>query len=143
MTIGNIVGGKLADWKLMPSILGLYFAISVILTIFTFTMHSPIAAVITIFFWGLVSFAVMPGLQIRIMSLAQEAPALASTTSHSAGNLGNATGAFIGGWVISHLAITSLPWVGAILVALGLILGIACYVVERKEHVALVQLPQE
>lgn len=143
VTIGNIVGGKLADWKLMPSILGLYFAISVILTIFTFTMHSPIAAVITIFFWGLVSFAVMPGLQIRIMSLAQEAPALASTTSHSAGNLGNAIGAFIGGWVISHLAITSLPWVGAILVALGLILGIACYVVERKEHVALVQLPLE
>jgi MFS transporter, DHA1 family, inner membrane transport protein len=136
VTIGNIVGGKLADWKLMPSIVGLYFAVSVILTIFSFTMHSPVAAVITIFFWGLVSFAVMPGLQIRIMSLAQAAPALASTTSHSAGNLGNATGAFIGGWVISHLAITSLPWVGAVLVGLGLVLGIACYVAERKEKVA-------
>lgn len=136
VTVGNIVGGKLADWKLMPSIVGLYFAISAILAIFTFTMHSPIAAVITIFFWGLVSFAVMPGLQIRIMSLAQAAPALASTTSHSAGNLGNATGAFIGGWVISHLAITSLPWVGAVLVGLGLVLGLACYVTERKAKVA-------
>ncbi len=136
VTIGNIVGGKLADWKLMPSIVGLYFAVSVILTIFSFTMHSPIAAVITIFFWGMVSFAVMPGLQIRIMSLAQAAPALASTTSHSAGNLGNATGAFIGGWVISHLAITSLPWVGAVLVGLGLVLVIACYVAELKEKVA-------
>lgn len=73
VTIGNIVGGKLADWKLMPSIVGLYFAVSMILTIFSFTMHSPIAAVITIFFWGMVSFAVMPGLQIRIMSLAQAA----------------------------------------------------------------------
>lgn len=70
------------------------------------------------------------------MSLAQAAPALASTTSHSAGNLGNATGAFIGGWVISHLAITSLPWVGAVLVRLGLVLGIACYVAELKERVA-------
>ncbi len=136
VTIGNIVGGKLADWKLMPSIVGLYFAVSVILTIFSFTMHSPIAAVITIFFWGMVSFALMPGLQIRIMSLAQAAPALASTTSHSAGNLGNATGAFIGGWVISHLAITSLPWVGAVLVGLGLVLVIACYVAELKEKVA-------
>lgn len=58
VTIGNIVGGKLADWKLMPSIVGLYFAVSVILTIFSFTMHSPVAAVITIFFWGMVSFAV-------------------------------------------------------------------------------------
>ncbi|OAB40130.1 MFS transporter [Paenibacillus glacialis] len=133
VTIGNIVGGKLADWKLMPSILGVYFVVCIILTIFTFTVHNPIAAVATIFLWGVASFAVMPGLQVRIMSLAQEAPALASTSSHSAGNLGNAAGAFIGGWVITHLAITSLPWVGAILVGLGLILGIACYMAERKE----------
>ncbi|UNK18314.1 MFS transporter [Paenibacillus sp. N3/727] len=136
VTIGNIVGGKLADWKLMPSILGLYFAICVILTLFTFTVYSQLAAVLTIFLWGTASFAVMPGLQVRIMSLAQAAPALASTSSHSAGNLGNAAGAFIGGWVITHLSITSLPWVGALLVGLGLILGTACFIVERK-HSAL------
>ncbi|AJS60607.1 MFS transporter [Paenibacillus sp. IHBB 10380] len=135
VTIGNFVGGKLADWKLTPSILGIYFVVCIILTIFTFTVHHPIAAVVTIFFWGVASFSVMPGLQIRIMSLAQEAPALASTTSHSAGNLGNATGAFIGGWVITQMGLTSLPWVGAILVGLGLVLGIACYIVERKQSV--------
>lgn len=135
VTIGNIVGGKLADWKLMPSILGLYFSISIILTILTFTIHSPIAAVLTIFLWGVASFAVMPGLQVRVMSLAQDAPALASTATHSAGNLGNAAGAFIGGWVITHLAITSLPWVGALLVGLGLILGIASYIMERKKRI--------
>ncbi|MGO4271192.1 MFS transporter [Paenibacillus sp. TAF58] len=132
VTIGNIVGGKLADWKLMPSILGLYLTICVLLTLFTFTIHSPIAAVLTIFLWGAASFAVFPGLQVRIMSLAQAAPALASTSSHSAGNLGNASGAFIGGWVITHLSITSLPWVGAVLVGLALILGFACYLAERK-----------
>lgn len=132
VTIGNIVGGKLADWKLMPSILGLYLSICVILTLFTFTIYSPIAAVMTIFLWGAASFAVFPGLQVRIMSLAQAAPALASTSSHSAGNLGNAAGAFIGGWVITHLAITALPWVGAVLVGLALILGFVCYLAERK-----------
>ncbi|TXK84846.1 MFS transporter [Paenibacillus sp. N3.4] len=136
VTMGNIVGGKLADWKLMPSVLGLYFAICVLLTLFTFTIYSPTAAVLTIFLWGAASFAVFPGLQVRIMSLAQAAPALASTSSHSAGNLGNAAGAFIGGWVITHLAITALPWVGAVLVGLALIVGIACYVAERKSAVA-------
>jgi DHA1 family inner membrane transport protein len=136
VTLGNMVGGKLADWKLIPSILGLYFTTCVILSIFTFTIHSPIAAVLTIFLWGAASFAVMPGLQVRIMSLAQAAPALASTSSHSAANLGNASGAFIGGWVITHLAITSLPWVGAVLVGLALILGIACYIAERKHAAA-------
>ncbi|GED70014.1 MFS transporter [Brevibacillus reuszeri] len=132
VTIGNIVGGKLADWKLMPSILGLYFTVCVILTLFTFTVYSPIAAVVTIFLWGAASFAVFPGLQVRVMSLAESAPALASTSSHSAGNLGNAAGAFIGGWVITHLSITSLPWVGAVLVGLALLLGIGSYMVERK-----------
>ncbi|WP_041614827.1 MFS transporter [Paenibacillus sp. JDR-2] len=124
VTVGNMVGGKLADWKLMPSILGLYLTIAVVLTIFTFTVHNEIAAVITIFLWGAASFAVFPGLQVRIMSLAQSAPALASTSSHSAGNLGNASGAFIGGWVITHLSLGALPWVGAILVGLALILGL-------------------
>jgi DHA1 family inner membrane transport protein len=136
VTLGNIVGGKLADWKLMPSVLGLYFTICVLLTLFTFTIYSPTAAVLTIFLWGAASFAVFPGLQVRVMSLAQAAPALASTSSHSAGNLGNAAGAFIGGWVITHLAITSLPWVGAVLVGLALILGIACYIAERKHAAA-------
>ncbi|OBZ10256.1 MFS transporter [Bacillus sp. FJAT-26390] len=136
VTIGNIVGGKLADWKLMPSVLGLYFTICVLLTLFTFTIHNPITAVITVFLWGAAAFAVFPGLQVRVMSLAQAAPALASTSSHSAGNLGNAAGAFIGGWVITHLSINALPWVGALLVGAALLLGLACYMTERKQPAA-------
>jgi DHA1 family inner membrane transport protein len=136
VTIGNMIGGKLADWKLMPSIVGLYFTICVILTLFTFTVHNPTAAVLTIFLWGAASFAVFPGMQVRFMSLAKSAPALASTASHAAGNLGNATGAFIGGSVITHLSLTSLPWVGAVLVGLALILGTSSYIIERKPATA-------
>jgi DHA1 family inner membrane transport protein len=66
------------------------------------------------------------------MSLAQSAPALASTSSHSAGNLGNASGAFIGGWVITHLSLGALPWVGAILVGLALVLGLISYRTDSK-----------
>nr|WP_091230791.1 MFS transporter [Fontibacillus panacisegetis] len=133
VTIGNIIGGKLADWKLMPSLIGLYLLICILLAIFTFSIQSPVAAVITIFLWGAASFGVMPGLQIRIMSLAKSAPALASTSSHSAGNLGNAAGAFIGGVVITHVGLSSLPWVGSIIVALGLVLLVLSFVQERKQ----------
>ncbi|PWW08747.1 DHA1 family inner membrane transport protein [Paenibacillus cellulosilyticus] len=132
VTIGNIVGGKLADWKLMPSIIGIYCVIVIALTALTFTIHNEIAAVATIFVWGAGSFAVMPGLQVRIMSIAQGAPALASTSSHSAGNLGNAVGAFVGGWVITHMSLSSLPWVGAILVGLALAVGVGSIVSERR-----------
>lgn len=133
VTIGNIIGGRLADWKLMPSLLGLYFLICILLAIFTFTIQSPVAAVVTIFLWGAASFGVMPGLQIKIMSIAKDAPALASTSSHSAGNFGNAAGAFIGGMAITHIGLSSLPWIGSIIVGLGLILGLIVYAKERKQ----------
>lgn len=133
VTLGNMIGGRLADWKLMPSLLGLYLMVAVILGVFTFTIQSPVLAVITIFFWGVASFGVMPGLQVRIMNLAQAAPALASTSSHSAGNFGNAAGAFIGGIVITHMGLASLPWVGAAIVTLALIIGAISYAQERKQ----------
>ncbi len=133
VTLGNMVGGRLADWKLMPSLLGLYLMVAVILGVFTFTLQSPVLAVITVFFWGVASFGVMPGLQVRIMNLAQAAPALASTSSHSAGNLGNAAGAFIGGLVITHMGLASLPWIGSIIVTLALVIGAISYVQERKQ----------
>ncbi|MNI68340.1 Inner membrane transport protein YdhP [compost metagenome] len=117
----------------MPSLIGLYLLICILLAIFTFTIQSPVAAVITIFLWGAASFGVMPGFQVRIMSLAKSAPALASTSNHSAGNFGNAAGAFIGGVVITHIGLSSLPWVGSIIVAIGLVLLILSYVQERKQ----------
>ncbi|KYG28032.1 MFS transporter [Priestia endophytica] len=132
VTLGNIVGGKLADWKLMPSIFGIFATICVLLLIFTVTVKSPVAAVITMFFWGAAAFAVMPGVQVKIMNLAHEAPALASTSNHSAANLGNAFGAFLGGVVITHMGLTSLPWIGATFVAVAFIIGFSIYVVESK-----------
>ncbi|MGN7358223.1 MFS transporter [Paenibacillus sp. SAF-054] len=132
VTLGNIAGGKLADWKLMPAVLGIFASICILLTIFTFTVQSPVAAVITIFLWGAASFAVMPGIQVKIMNMAQEAPALASTSNHSAGNLGNAFGAFFGGWVINNMGLTSLPWVGAVLVGIAFLVALSIYMLERK-----------
>lgn len=132
VTLGNIVGGKLADWKLMPSIFGIFATICVLLLIFTVTVKSPVAAVITMFFWGAAAFAVMPGVQVKIMNLAHEAPAFASTSNHSAANLGNAFGAFLGGVVITHMGLTSLPWIGATFVAVAFIIGFSIYVVESK-----------
>jgi len=137
VTVGNIVGGKLADWKLMPAVFGIFFSLCVLLTIFTFTVHSPVGAVITIFLWGAAAFAVMPGIQVKIMNLAQEAPALASTSNHSAGNLGNAFGAFCGGLVINHMGLTALPWVGAVMVGLAFVIALAVYLSERKQHMPL------
>ncbi|CAH1202504.1 Inner membrane transport protein YdhP [Paenibacillus plantiphilus] len=132
VTAGNIIGGKLADWKLMPVIIGSFAALALILGLFTFTVEIPPLAVATVFIWGVVSFAVLPGLQVRIMRLGKDAPALASTSNHSALNLGNAGGAFLGGAVITQIGLAALPWVGALLSLLGLLLALWVSVLDRR-----------
>ncbi|SDC25556.1 MFS transporter, DHA1 family, arabinose polymer transporter [Paenibacillus sp. UNCCL117] len=122
VTLGNIVGGKLADWKLMPTLLVGFLLLAGILAVLGVTAHVPVLAILTIFLWGVAAFGVLPGLQVRIMSLAKDAPALASTSNHSALNLGNAGGAYLGGAVITHAGLEFLPWTGALLSLCGLLI---------------------
>ncbi|MDR5736514.1 MULTISPECIES: MFS transporter [unclassified Caballeronia] len=113
LTVGSTLGGKLADWKLLRSLLSFLASIVVILMIFAGTMHASVSAMITIFLWGVLAFAIVPPLQILIVNRASDAPNLASTLNQGAFNLGNATGAWLGGCAISAGApLTSLPWVG-------------------------------
>ena len=83
---------------------------------------SQIAAVVTIFVWGIAAFATVPPLQTRVVEKAKHAPNLASTLNIGAFNVGNAGGAWLGGVVMQHgHALDSLPWVAAAvaIVALG------------------------
>ena len=123
LTVGSTLGGRLADWKLMRSLLSLIAMIGVVLAVFAFTMHDPVAAVATLFVWGVLAFAIVPPLQMLIVNRASDAPNLASTLNQGAFNLGNAGGAWLGGAAISAGApLTALPWVGILmaLAALGL-----------------------
>jgi DHA1 family inner membrane transport protein len=132
VTAGNILGGKLADWKLMPTLIFGFASLAAILALLALVDELPVAAVITIFIWGIAAFAVLPGLQVRIMTLAKDAPALASTSNHSALNFGNAGGAFLGGLVITHAGLGVLPWTGALLSLIGCVLAVAVYLWDRK-----------
>ncbi|TYP70762.1 MFS transporter [Paenibacillus methanolicus] len=133
VTVGNIVGGKLADWKLLPSLIVNFAVLAGVLALFAVTDKVPAAAIVTVFVWGVAAFGILPGLQLRIMNLAKEAPELAATSTHSALNLGNASGAFIGGAVITHWGLEKLPLVGAGLTAAGLVLLVASYAYERRK----------
>lgn len=137
VTLGNILGGKLADWKLIPSVTGSFAALTLILGILSFTDKFSVAAIITIFIWGVAAFAILPGLQIWIMNLAKEAPELAATSAHSALNVGNAGGAFFGGWAITHIGLVSLPWIASLLAGLGLLLLVISFVYDRRKQISL------
>nr|WP_049827329.1 MFS transporter [Paenibacillus maysiensis] len=121
LTLGNIVGGKLSDRKLLPSLVGILILLTMVLGLFTFTSHSPWATVITIFVWGFAAFGTVPGFQMRVLDKAKFAPNLASALNIGAFNLGGALGAWLGGMVLeSPLGLQSLPWVAAVVTLLGL-----------------------
>lgn len=120
VTLGNIAGGKLADWKLMPSLIVNFAVLAGIIALFPLTLHHPVLAIVNVFLWGIAAFGIMPGIQLRIMNLAHKAPLLATTSSHSALNLGNAAGAYLGGVTINTLGIASIPWLASGLAVLAL-----------------------
>jgi MFS transporter, DHA1 family, inner membrane transport protein len=133
LTVGSTLGGKLADWKLMRSLLSFLASIAVVLAVFSLTMHDQIAAMATIFVWGILAFAIVPPLQILIVNRASEAPNLASTLNQGAFNLGNAGGAWIGGVAISAGApLTALPWVGVTMAFAALALTLVSAQIDRR-----------
>ena len=122
ITIGNFIGGRLADWKLMPSLMGIFVGLAAVLVGLVFTAHAELPAIATVFVWGVLVFAVVAPIQMRVVDSAVGAPSLASTLNQGAFNLGNASGAWIGGAALTAgLDYAQLPWVGAALavVALG------------------------
>lgn len=136
VTLGNLIGGRLADWKLMPSVITIFIILSALLLILSGVLHIPALALIFIFLWGMAAFGIMPGIQLRIMNLAHEAPRLAATSSHSALNLGNAAGAFIGGVVLTQAGLVYVPLVGGLIAAIGAVGAIlSYYMVEKRKAV--------
>ena len=116
LTIGNFAGGKLADWKLMPAIIGIFSVLVPVVAALSFTSQFLIPAVVTIVLWGVVAFALVAPLQVRVVDEAHGAPNLAAILNQGAFNLGNAGGAWIGGVAIAQgLSYTAIPWVGATL----------------------------
>src|SRR5690606_34642690 len=91
---------RLADRALMPSLIAVLAVLAAIMALFALTMHWAPAAVVTIFAWGVASFATVPGLQTRVVAKAQHAPNLAASLNIGAFNLGNALGAALGGGLI-------------------------------------------
>ena len=119
---GNLVGGKLADRSLDRSLSSILIALVIVLTTFAFGASLWWIALGGMFFLGAIGFATAPGLQLRIMHFADDAPTVASGTNIAALNIGNAIGAWVGGLAIAAgLGFVSPLWVGAVMVTCAFI----------------------
>lgn len=103
LVAGNLAGGRLADRRLVPTLLGSLLLLAVVLAGMTVAIHDRVAAVIFAGLLGAAAFATVPPLQIWVLEKAGGAgQALASSLNIAAFNLGNAAGALLGGLVIDY-----------------------------------------
>lgn len=125
MTTGVVLGGRLADRSLMPSLYGGLISTAVVLFAFGYAVRTVPGAVLTIFVFGVTGSVLVPILQTRLMDVAREGQSLAAALNHSTLNLANALGAWIGGLVLDHgLGYEWPSRVGGVLALAGLAIAL-------------------
>ncbi|MFE7747452.1 MFS transporter [Streptomyces sp. NPDC057428] len=121
MTLGALAAGPLTDRALRPTLYGSLGALAVVLVVFPFAAHVQWAALVMVVLLGGIGFMTTTPLQMLVMNKAKDAPTLASASNHSAFNLANAGGAWLGGVAIAAgWGWTSPAFVGAVLAVAGL-----------------------
>lgn len=123
LTVGNVLGGRFADRSIDKALVVTLALLCALLVLFSATMAWPLWAAATIFAWGVATFALVPPLQVRVLSAAEAAPNLVSSVNIGAFNLGNALGAALGGGVIAlNLGYGAVALAGAALAGAALVL---------------------
>jgi MFS transporter, DHA1 family, inner membrane transport protein len=121
MFAGNIAGGRAADKNLSRTLISTLAALTVILVLFALTAGNQVAAVAGLLLMGGIGFSAVPGLQMRVLRQAGDAPMLAAGANVGAFNIGNSLGAWLGGLAIdAGLGYTSPLWVAAGITAAAL-----------------------
>jgi DHA1 family inner membrane transport protein len=135
---GTVLGGRLADRALLPSLAGLLAALAAVLVLFWLVGGVPTAAAVLTFAVGALAFAIIPGMQTRVVASATAAPTLAVAVNASGYQLAAAFAGWLGGRVIAGPGVSAIPLAGAILTVAGL--AIALYLIRRERRAALVDI---
>ncbi len=133
LAIGNLLGGKLADKRLMPTLLGSLIALALVEGVMTFALQDKMAAILFVGVMGIAAFATVAPLQMRVLEKAEGAgQGLASSLNIAAFNLGNALGAWVGGLTIDQgPGLGAVTWVAALVTLAGLAVALLSRALDR------------
>ena len=135
MVVGNLVGGRMADKSVIRGLYVSIGALGAVLALFVLAAHNPWTALVVLFSIGAAGSAVAPALQTRLMDVAHGAQTLAASLNHSALNIGNATGAWVGGVMIAAgYGYTAPAAAGAVLAAAGLVVLTVSVLLQRARR---------
>jgi DHA1 family inner membrane transport protein len=133
MTAGNILGGRLSDWKLNTTLIGVFIASAAVLAILAVIDSHLVPTEAALFLWAAIVFAGCSALQLRAFTIGRASPHLISTLNIGAFNAGNALGAWAGGAVISAgLGLAAIPPAAAALSLTALALTIFALLPARQ-----------
>jgi DHA1 family inner membrane transport protein len=137
MTVGNLIGGRLADGDLKRSmILGLS-ALAVTSALLALTAAWVVTLGVFAFAVSFAGAALSPSIQTRLMDVAGDNQSIAAALNHSALNIGNSLGAFLGGLAIAAgWGFAAPAWVGAALGLAGVAIAVTSFAVERRSRTA-------
>jgi DHA1 family inner membrane transport protein len=133
MTVGNMIGGRMADRGAMKAVFQLFGVFAAALVALGLLAHTLPGMLVGVLLVGTAAAAISPAIQTRLMDVAGDAQTMAAAVNHSALNLGNSLGAFLGGAAIAagwgYLAPT---WLGLALCVPGVLFALAGWAVTRR-----------
>jgi DHA1 family inner membrane transport protein len=133
MTVGNLVGGHVADVRLGRGLFTFFGLMIVGLAGLALTAQSLVGVFGFLFLIGGASGALSPAIQTRLMNVAGDSQTLAAAVNHASLNIGNSAGAALGGVAVAAgLGYLSVTWVGLVLCGLGVIIAVLSFTAERR-----------
>jgi DHA1 family inner membrane transport protein len=133
MTIGNFLGGWFADRSVKRSLVIFLSSLMLSLLLFGLTAHTLVGLFGSMFLIGASVSAASPTIQARLMDVAHDSQSIAAALNHSALNIGNSLGAFLGGLVIAGgLGYIAPSYVGVGLSVVGLLILAASFGLDRR-----------
>jgi len=133
MTVGNLIGGRLADRGAMRAIFVCFAVFAVSLLLLALTSSNPVGLFAGLFLVSGSAAALSPVIQTRLMDVAGDSQTLAAAINHSSLNIGNSLGASLGGVVIAAgLGFVAPTWVGLALCVPGVLFALAGALVSRR-----------
>ena len=134
--IGTWVAGRLADWDVNRSVVAGFLASIVVLVAFFLLAPYAVPTVLLVFAVGVLGSVLAINLQLRLMHAAGDAQMLGAALNHSALNLANGLGAWLGSVVIADgLGYRAPTLLGAGLALAGLLVFTLGRSFERRGEV--------
>jgi DHA1 family inner membrane transport protein len=135
MTVGNLLGGWVADRDLKRGMLMFFGVFLLGLAALYFTAATLAGLLISLFVIAAACSALSPTIQTRLMDVAHESQSIAAALNHSALNLANASGAALGGLTIAAgFGYLSPIVVGAVLCVAGIALALLSFSIDRSRE---------